>query len=311
MNICGKIATFAKPRNVSSHLMRPITIIALLLFSTVFAFGQIVNDDLSFFSYNYDKEILKRNKVKTVTIELILSDGNKSSKSIYHFDKEGYLEKQEIKSEKGNILREFYFKRNSHNDLTSRIQKDYEHNRNDTVLYFKYYENNNLIKDSSSEIPISYCYEYNPKRKLIKTVINSNFGLGNKTKRVIVYTLDSLDRISNSKETVFQNENDSTGTLYSDRDFIYHKNGKLEKEIEKLNSKYSWIANKGSINYVYDNFGNLTHLIRTNAASYVYTYNKEGLVLTRKMKLKTESDDLDNKGIDIETHYKYSYTFRQ
>lgn len=270
-----------------------------------------MNDDLSFFSYNYDKEILKRNKVKTVTIELILSDGNKSSKSIYHFDKEGYLEKQVIKSEKGNILREFYFKRNSHNDLTSRIQKDYEHNRNDTVLYFKYYENNNLIKDSSSEIPISYCYEYNPKRKLIKTVINSNFGLGNKTKRVIVYTLDSLDRISNSKETVFQNENDSTGTLYSDRDFIYHKNGKLEKEIEKLNSKYSWIANKGSINYVYDNFGNLTHLIRTNAASYVYTYNKEGLVLTRKMKLKTESDDLDNKGIDIETFDKYSYTFRQ
>ncbi|MBS0646951.1 MAG: hypothetical protein JSR97_10240 [Verrucomicrobia bacterium] len=54
--------------------MRPITIIALLLFSTVFAFEQIVNDDLSFFSYNYDKEILKRNKVKTVTIELILSD---------------------------------------------------------------------------------------------------------------------------------------------------------------------------------------------------------------------------------------------
>jgi len=309
--LCSETRPNAKPENVSSHLMRPITIIALLLFSTVFAFGQIVNDDLSFFSYNYDKEILKRNKVKTVTIELILSDGNKSSKSIYHFDKEGYLEKQVIKSEKGNILREFYFKRNSNNDLTSRIQKDYEHNRNDTVLYFKYYENNNLIKDSSSEIPISYCYEYNPKRKLIKTVINSNFGLGNKTKRVIVYTLDSLDRISNSKETVFQNENDSTGTLYSDRDFIYHKNGKLEKEIEKLNSKYSWIANKGSINYVYDNFGNLTHLIRTNAASYVYTYNKEGLVLTRKMKLKTELDYFDDKAIKIETFDKYSYTFRQ
>jgi YD repeat-containing protein len=290
--------------------MRPITIIAFLLFRAAFTFGQIVNDDLSFFSYTYDKEILKKNKVETVTIELTPSTGKRLSKSIYHFDKGRYLEKQVIKNEKG-VLSEIYFRRNSRNDLTARIQKDYEYNRFDTVLYFKYYENNHLIRDSSSELPISYHYEYNSKGMLFKTVINSNFGLGNKNKRVIVYTFDSLDRISNSTETVFRNENDSTGTLFSDKDFFYLSNGKLEKEIEKLNSKYLWMANKGSINYVYDHIGNLIQIIRTNAASYTYTYNNKGLVLTRKMKLKTEPDDFDDKGINIETFDKYGYTFRQ
>jgi YD repeat-containing protein len=71
------------------------------------------------------------------------------------------------------------------------------------------------------------------------------------------------------------------------------------------------MANNGSIYYVYDNFGNLTQLIRTNAASYTYTYNKKRLVLTRKMKLKTEPDNFDKKGINIETLDKYSYTYRR
>jgi YD repeat-containing protein len=270
-----------------------------------------VNDGLSFFNYSYDKDILKRNKVETLVIEMILPDGRKSSKSIYHFDKEGLLEKQVIKDENGNVLREFFFRHNTHNDLISRIKKDYEYNLVDTVLYFKYYENNKLIRDSSSEMPISYSYEYNLKGKLINTVINSNFGLGNNTKRVTVNNLDGLDRISNSIETIFQNENDSTGTLLSDRDFIYYSNGKLEKEVEKLNSENSWMANKGSISYVYDNIGNLTHVIRTNAASYIYTYDEKGLILSKKMNLKTEPDAFDDKGINLETFEKYTYTFRQ
>lgn len=135
--------------------------------------------------------------------------------------------------------------------------------------------------------------------------------MGNNTKRVTVYSFDSLDRVSNSKEIVFQNESDSSGTLLSDRDFFYHKNGKLEKEVEKLNSKYSWMANKGSINYIYDNSGNLIQLIQINGASYTCTYDKKGLILTRKMKLKTEPDYFDDKGIDIETFDEYSNTFRR
>lgn len=291
--------------------MRHFTTIAFLFFRAAFSFGQTVNDDLSFFSYSYDKDKLKNNKVETVTIEMILPSGKKSSKSVYHFNEEGLLDKQIIQDKKGIILREFYFRPNSHKDLISRIQKDYQYKRNDTVQYFKYYKDDYLIRDSSSEMPISYCYEYNSEGGLTKTVINSNFDLGNKAKRVIINKLDSLGRVSNSIETVFQTENDSTGTLFSDRDFYYYPSGKLEKEIEKLNSGYSRMANKGSINYEYDSGGNLIGLMRTNAASYIYTYNEKGLILTKRMKLETYPDAFENIGVKMEAFDKYTYTFRQ
>lgn len=295
----------------SSHFMKHLIIIAFLFFQTVFSVGQIVNDDLSFFSFSYDKSFLKNNRVETVTIERILQEGRKSNISIYHFDKEGLLDKQTIQNEKGVILCEFYFKPNSHSDLILRIKKDYQYKQVDTLKYYKYYEKNKLIKDSSSELPMSYLYEYNSKGKLIKSVIHSNFGLGNKVKRVTNNKLDSLGRISNSIETVFYNDNDSIGTLFSDRDFIYAANGKLEKEIEKVNSKNSWMANKGSINYVYDSNGNLKQLINASATSYSYTYNEKGLILTKRSRFKIEPDAFDDKGMDMESFDKYTYTFRQ
>ena len=38
---------------------------------------------------------------------------------------------------------------NSHKDLILRIQKDYENNKIDTAVYFKSYDRDKLIKDSS------------------------------------------------------------------------------------------------------------------------------------------------------------------
>lgn len=103
--------------------MKSFSIIAFLFFSSGIAFGQIANDDLSIFGYGNEREILKKNKVETVTIKLMFSDGSESSKSVNYFNEEGYLEKQVIKSRNGEVLREFHFKLNSHNDLISRIQR--------------------------------------------------------------------------------------------------------------------------------------------------------------------------------------------
>jgi hypothetical protein len=291
--------------------MRHFAISIFLLVHTTFTFGQIANDGLSFFNYSYDKSIIKTNKVKTVTIDLLFSKGKSSSKSIYHFDKEGLLTKLLILDSTDKLEREFFFFTNSHKDLISRIQKDYENKKVDTVHYFKFYEGNKLVKDSSSEIPISYTYEYSSNGNLIKTIVSSNFGLGNNTKRITVSKFDSSNRIVNNVETVFQNENDLTGTVLSDRDCFYGKNGRIEREVEKLNGKYSWMANKGSIKYVFDESGNLTQILRTNAASYFYTYNDKGLVTTKKMDMKLESDDIIDKEVSIETLDKFIYSFRQ
>ncbi|MFT3934494.1 MAG: hypothetical protein QM726_12805 [Chitinophagaceae bacterium] len=291
--------------------MKQFAFITSLLCYSVFSFGQVVNDDLSFFNYSYDKDIIKSNKVETVTIEMMLPGGKKSNKAIYHFDNEGLLDKQSTQDEKGNVLREFYFSHNSNNDLILRIGKDYENKRTDTVRYFKYYENNKLIRDSSSEMPVSYTYVYNVNGKLFRAVTRSNFGPGSNTKRVMVNKFDDSGRIVNIVETVFQNENDLTGTIFSDRDISYNNKGKIEKEAEKLNGKYSWMANKGTINYVYDSNGYLTQVLRTNAASYTYTYNSSGLIVTKKMNLKIAPDGIDDKGMDVDTFDKYIYTFRK
>ena len=291
--------------------MRQFAITAFLFIHTAFAFGQIVNDDMTFFNYSYDKNIIKSKKVETVTIEMYFSDGKRSGKTIYHFDKEGLLTRQIIQDATGIPEREFYFTTNYHNDLISRIQKDYEHNKIDTVIYFKSYEGDKLIKDSSSGNPISFNYEYTKNRKLLKTIVNTNFSLGYNIKRIIINKLDSLDRIINIVETIYQNEKDLTGTLFSNRDIFYYDNGKIEKEVEKINNQYSLMDNNGSISYMYDSSGNLTQILRTNAASYIYTYDDKGLITTKKMDMKLESDDFLDTDTKIETFDKYTYTFRQ
>ncbi len=291
--------------------MKHLVITLFLVTQTVFTFGQIVNDDLNFFNYSYDKATIKKNKVETVTIEATFSEGKCSGKTIYYFDKEGLLTKQTITDPTGIIKREFYFFTNSHHDLVSIIQNDYENKKVDTVFYFKYYDGDQLIKDSSSEIPISYSYEYAQHGKLLKTIVNTNLGLGNNIKRVIINQLDSLSRIVKCVETVYQNHDDLIGSKISDRDFIYNDEGKIEKEIENISSETLWMYNKGTINYEYDSSGNLTKMLRSNAASYSYVYNEKGLIATKKMLMYLKSEASNDKEKKFETIDKFTYTFRQ
>jgi len=55
----------------------------------------------------------------------------------------------------------------------------------------------------------------------------------------------------------------------------------------------------------------LTQILRTNAASYIYTYNDKGLITTKKMDMKIASDDFIDTNTKIKTLDKFSYTFRQ
>jgi len=291
--------------------MRQFAITAFLFIQTAFAFGQIVNDNMTFFNYSYDKTIIKLKKVETITIQMYFPDGKSSGKTIYHFDKEGLLTRQTIQDTTGIPKSEFYFITNKYNDLISTIEKDYEHNKIDTVIYFKSYEGDKLIRDSSSRIHFSFNYEYTKNGKLLKTIVNTNLGLGYNTKRVIINKLDSLDRIINIVETVYENEKDLKGALFSNRDVFYYDNGKIEKEVEKINSNNPLFINSGSINYVYDSNRNLTQILRTNAASFTYTYNDKGLIATNKMDMILESDEFLDTDTKFETLDKFSYAFRK
>jgi hypothetical protein len=140
--------------------MKKFTILISFLIPAVLAIGQIANDDQTFFDYTYNKSIIKTNKIKTVTIETSFPSGKSSSKSTYHFDKDGLLTKESIIDSGGKLLLEYYFFTNTHGDLIYRIENDYRYKRVDTVKFFKSYSDDKLIKDSSSQLPISYNYEY-------------------------------------------------------------------------------------------------------------------------------------------------------
>ena len=60
--------------------MRQFTITAFLFLHTVFAFGQIVNDNMTFFNYSYDKTIIKLKKVETITIQMYFPVGKVQGK---------------------------------------------------------------------------------------------------------------------------------------------------------------------------------------------------------------------------------------
>lgn len=284
---------------MKNHLL----ILSLVTFCNL-SFGQIINDETAFYNYTYDKIIIQNNKIENVLIKSSLSNGTRLGKRLFHFDTEGVLEKQVIIDSSGIPLSEIYFKTNQRKDLVLRIHNDFELNKTDTVIYFKKYEGDNLIKDSSSEIPTSYCYEYDKNKRLIKTIINSNFGLENNIKRIIIYTRDSLGRTINVLETIYQNEKDKKGTPVSNRSISYNKKGKIVLELEKYKNNKTWMFNKGSTTYSYNSSGNLIQIIRTNTSTYKYRFNGQGLITILKTSIEVDENKMDL--ID-----QYNYTLRQ
>ena len=108
---------------------------------------------------------------------------------------------------------------------------------------------------------------------------------------------------------MYENIKDSTGKIFSDREFFYNKKGKIEREDEKIDSNNSWLANSGSIIYKYDKKGNLTQILRKNAPSYSYKYNSKGLIIKKESDYKLDLGDYIKSENKI-NYYKFIYTYR-
>lgn len=283
--------------------MKQFSFTITFIFFVKTALGQKVNDDFAFFNYNYNRGLIKHNKVEVVIVNLY-SKGISSGKIKFYFDTAGLLIKEIISDSSENIKREFRFTTNSHKQIVGRKQIDYEFNRTDSVKYFKIYDGQKLVNDSSSEMPVRYEYVYDKKGNLINSIVYSNFGSGNMTKRVTEYTIDGFGRPSKIIETVYQKTKDSIGAVFSNRNIFYNEKGNVIKETESLNNENSWPANKGSITYVYDRFENLVQILQTNAASYKFTYNKMGLITSKQTNITIDESN-------FETFHKYTYIFRK
>jgi YD repeat-containing protein len=71
------------------------------------------------------------------------------------------------------------------------------------------------------------------------------------------------------------------------------------------------MANKGSLYYSYDSIGNLIQLRKTTGSSYVYGYDKKGLLIAIKKLMNFESDGFVEMESSFESVNKFSYTFRR
>jgi len=245
---------------------KPCSIIFFILVSFS-SFGQNLNDDAAYFFYRYDKSVIKRNKIASLTIDLVVMDNKPGATKVHYFDKEGNLTKISDLDSNGVTKGEYFFLVNEHQDLVTRIYKDYELNKKDTVRYFKSYEKGKLIKDSSTEYSSSTEFSYNPSGQIIQKVSTDYFSKNNFRKKIVSYTLDGLGRINNCKESFYMNKFDTIGTIYSNRDYYYNKQGLLEKEFENI--KNTDLV--GTITYHYNPLGQLVLWKREKGATYSYT----------------------------------------
>ncbi len=114
-------------------------------------------------------------------------------------------------------------------------------------------------------------------------------------------------QVSQIIEKVFNTGTDTVGTVVSKRLINYNAKGEKTKEIEEINDTYG-LMNHGSIEYVYDRKGNLSEVKKTNAASYEYHYDDQGLIVSKHIFM-----DLPDKlllGENLEANMEDIFTYR-
>ena len=280
--------------------VKALIIISFILL-VVASFAQ-VNDGDAFFNCSYNKEYIRRHKIMSVT-QTSYMDTNKLSTTVYHFDKKGFLQKQGTVDSNGNEAIRFLFKFNRHGELTRRITLPHEHYRGDTVVFYRTYRNNKIIKERSPYVQFTFEHFYNRRGNLIRTLHGYNSGAMTPGRRAIEYEYDGTGKLVHVTDRVFRGSSDSVEQWMSDRTMIY-KDEKVNKVVEKIpNAEVP--TNQGNVDYLYDSAGNLINVVSDARSSFSYTYDGAGLLKTKTEKFPKGHGTLSSVvGVD-----EYSYLF--
>lgn len=282
--------------------MKNLITIAFLFF-TVFSFGQI-NDENAFFDGTYSKDYIKRHGIRTV-INTSYMDTNQLPKTVYYFDKNGLLEKQSIIDSNGKERTRFLFKFNKFGDLSQRIILPYDNYRADTFVIQRKYNNKRIIKESSTYSPLTTEHFYNEKGERIRTIHPYNNGRVTLSRRIVDYKYDNTGKLVHVTDRVCSGSSDDIEQWMSDRTITY-SGDKMQKVIEKIpNSEFS--TNKGNVEYSYDSSGNLISIVSDTVVSRYFSYDKKGLLKSKKEKFPQGFNTLSDARIIDE----YTYTFRR
>lgn len=287
--------------------MRTLVFFTCLLLVTSLVFAQPINDDDNFFNYTYDKTLISKKKIETITIKKSIFEKNKVNErkfdsSLYFFDKNGLLKKILSYNTLNSLRSETYFFTNENGELIKRKTIDHEYKTSDSTFIFRTYKDGKMISDSSSSYSMIEKFSYNENGMLLTKSAEVNFGESYKNKRLIKNTLDKMGHIINITETVNINPVDTNGVVLSKRFVSYNSRGKIKIEKETIDYDNPAFENKGIISYKYNRKGKLIAIESSKASSHHYKYNKKGLISQDRMTINF-NDHL------IVTTDKYYYIF--
>lgn len=228
-----------------------------------------VMDVLSLFNADYDKAFIKKHKIRQVIIRTAVHK-YKPTVALFEFDKNGFLQKESISDSLNRKISDYWFKYNEYGDLSERRKYDYELGKSYTDSFTNTYEGSLLVSNRWSLMPYTINYTYYPDGRLKQSVTSSGF-----------------DSYYNNKAFKFYNY-DSLGVLQSIHEAVEISPGNLNI-IEKTE-------------FARDSKGRIIAINKLVGYDSVITYDKKGLIKTRRVKL---TEDFGN----VEELDEYEFVF--
>ncbi len=239
----------------------------LIFFAAVPATMQAqVNDGDAFYFGTYDKEIIRSHKIKEVKVSSFIN-AEFTSNAFYHFDKKGYLLKLLRQDTSGKLTNEIVFEYNNNGDQQSFTETIFITKNKYETIFYKSYEGNKLIFDSSGSLGIAKRFLYNDSGKIQTTItsMGNNFGKGK-------------------------------------FDFHYNEAGLLSKIVETTILPDGSSNLFGTVNYLFDNTNKVIRRERVNGATYEFAYYDNGLLKTKLIAMPAEFNNMQ-----LPEKYTYSY----
>lgn len=248
--------------------MRAITTV-LFLFLNIALFGQ-VNDAESIFNGSYDKSFIRKHRISQLTVEAYINN-NKTSVSVFDFDRNGLVSKQTVFDSTGQKVNDYIFSYNKEGDQIERKTIAYERNKTYTTTFNKTYAGSHLIQESSSELPFITKHFYDSNGRKVQSITFLDADTTKSAKRISFYDYDTKGNLKFVKEA-------------------YDNNGS------------SPAVATISTEYIYDAAGNATAVIREGKPGYYLSYDKKGLLSNKTVTMPEELG-----GLKIVDEYSYSF----
>ncbi len=239
-----------------------------LCFLSLTLFGQL-NDSDAFFKGSYDKDFVHKHKIKQVTVQNYI-DSIKSSFLIFDFDTDGLLKKETVFNKNLKKVNEYTFTYDKQGNQMQRVNINYQLNKSYTTTIGKIYEGPNLVLETESELSSLKTHSYNDSGMRVQT---------------IAYL--ARDTATSPRQVFY---------------YIYDSAGKLKSLQETTKGFGSTPVRTGTSNYIYDDAGHITAVIREGKANYSMAYDKKGFLKSKTIKMPEEFSNMTM----VE---EYSYVF--